>query len=152
MTDIYSGSFLTITTTRLSDYNGGLFSNRWIQTHQKIKLPLETFILSNASNASTPNIYIRHNFEEAHKHIWHGLSHNKNAPLMSRAWCFQERLLSPRILYFYNNKMVFQYRTSSACECGLLQKVVLDLFQYKGCLKTALAVLCNGYLRKEEIY
>lgn len=38
--------------------------------------------------------------------------------LMTRAWVFQERLLSRRILYFEEHEMVWECRSAKLCECG----------------------------------
>ncbi|KAF7562672.1 hypothetical protein G7046_g1498 [Stylonectria norvegica] len=43
-----------------------------------------------------------------------------NYPLLSRAWCFQERLLATRILHFTKTEVVFDCLTSMDCECGAL--------------------------------
>lgn len=41
-------------------------------------------------------------------------------PLLSRAWCFQERLLATRILHFTKTEAVFDCLTCMECECGAL--------------------------------
>ncbi|KAF4451150.1 hypothetical protein F53441_5849 [Fusarium austroafricanum] len=43
-------------------------------------------------------------------------------PLMTRAWCFQERLLATRILHYTKTEMVFDCLSSMECECGALEK------------------------------
>ncbi|KAM0317022.1 hypothetical protein ACHAPQ_011156 [Fusarium lateritium] len=43
-------------------------------------------------------------------------------PLMTRAWCFQERLLATRILHYTKNEIVFDCLSSMECECGALEK------------------------------
>ncbi|KAF7558234.1 hypothetical protein G7Z17_g193 [Cylindrodendrum hubeiense] len=43
-------------------------------------------------------------------------------PLLSRAWCFQERLLATRILHFTKTEAVFDCLTCMECECGALTK------------------------------
>jgi hypothetical protein len=43
---------------------------------------------------------------------------NKNFPLQSRGWAFQERLLSQRILHMCRDELVWECREMSACECG----------------------------------
>ncbi|KAI0414526.1 heterokaryon incompatibility protein-domain-containing protein [Xylaria grammica] len=39
-------------------------------------------------------------------------------PLMSRAWCMQERWLSPRTLHFCEREVIFECSTTTTCECG----------------------------------
>ncbi|KAF4467991.1 TOL [Fusarium albosuccineum] len=43
-------------------------------------------------------------------------------PLISRAWCFQERLLATRILHYTKDEIVFDCLSSMECECGRLDK------------------------------
>lgn len=42
-------------------------------------------------------------------------------PLQTRAWCFQERLLSTRILHYTKSEMVFDCLSAMQCECGALE-------------------------------
>ena len=39
-------------------------------------------------------------------------------PLLKRAWVYQERLLSPRVIHFTNSETQFECQTSCECECG----------------------------------
>jgi hypothetical protein len=39
-------------------------------------------------------------------------------PLMNRAWVLQERLLSPRTLYFTKQELVWECRSSNVCQCS----------------------------------
>lgn len=39
-------------------------------------------------------------------------------PLTMRAWAYQERLLSPRILHYTSEEFVWECKTSCKCECG----------------------------------
>ncbi|KAI0115117.1 HET-domain-containing protein [Daldinia grandis] len=50
----------------------------------------------------------------------------KRSPLLSRAWAYQERMISPRVLYFTESEIIFQCFTHSTCECSALKQ---NLFQ-----------------------
>jgi len=39
-------------------------------------------------------------------------------PLETRAWCFQERLLSTRVIHFFGWEMFFECKSANWCECG----------------------------------
>ncbi|KAH7040130.1 heterokaryon incompatibility protein-domain-containing protein [Microdochium trichocladiopsis] len=39
-------------------------------------------------------------------------------PMLTRGWCFQERLLSPRVLHFAQHELIWECRESLTCECG----------------------------------
>ncbi|KAH7198515.1 heterokaryon incompatibility protein-domain-containing protein [Fusarium flagelliforme] len=43
-------------------------------------------------------------------------------PLLTRAWCFQERLLATRILHYTKSEMIFDCLSAMDCECGALEK------------------------------
>lgn len=42
-------------------------------------------------------------------------------PLQKRAWCFQELILSPRVLHFTHSDVVWHCRTKWDCECGAVR-------------------------------
>lgn len=39
-------------------------------------------------------------------------------PLLSRAWAYQERTVSPRVIFFTESEMIFQCLGVAECECG----------------------------------
>jgi hypothetical protein len=41
------------------------------------------------------------------------------APLLGRAWAFQERILAPRVLHFGPHELLWECRERSSCECGI---------------------------------
>lgn len=40
------------------------------------------------------------------------------APLLTRGWVFQERMLAPRMVHFHISEMVWECRTATLCECS----------------------------------
>jgi hypothetical protein len=50
------------------------------------------------------------------------LPHDANQhPLMTRAWVFQERLLSPRVLHFGTHELIWECMEVTSCECRGLE-------------------------------
>lgn len=43
-------------------------------------------------------------------------------PLLSRAWAYQERTVSPRVMFFTESEMIFQCLGNAECECGAIQE------------------------------
>lgn len=43
-------------------------------------------------------------------------------PLLSRAWAYQERTVSPRVMFFTESEMIFQCLSNAECECGATQE------------------------------
>lgn len=41
-----------------------------------------------------------------------------NYPLLVRAWTYQERMVSPRVLFFTKSEVIFQCSSNAECECG----------------------------------
>ncbi|KAI1371698.1 heterokaryon incompatibility protein-domain-containing protein [Hypoxylon crocopeplum] len=63
-----------------------------------------------------PSHFLRHGWGD-HSQAYPGVK--DWAPLFCRAWAFQERLISPRVLYFTESEILFQCFSATACECGL---------------------------------
>jgi Heterokaryon incompatibility protein (HET) len=95
MATIYASSILTIAATKSADSSGGCFStvpNRW-----------RTYKISGFDKyGSEFKIYARPEVSNWEK---------SPLPLYSRAWCFQERILSPRILHFEYNELKWECNT-----------------------------------------
>lgn len=81
-------------------------------------------------------------------------------PLLTRAWCFQERLLSPRLLHFTKGEIMWECGELSTCECdsncnnnGVKPQFLRDrrfkekykqLFACHDCEDSPLAEICCG--------
>ncbi|CAN9428375.1 unnamed protein product [Alternaria alternata] len=97
MAAIYSNSTVTLAATEASNSEEGLFR----------KTP-EAHISQSLS--SSCHIYAR-------KPVDHRIS---QSPLLKRGWVFQEPLLSPRILHFAENELIWECMQHQRCECGFL--------------------------------
>ncbi|KAL5355325.1 heterokaryon incompatibility protein-domain-containing protein [Aspergillus floccosus] len=105
MASIYRGSFLTLAASKGAGCYDSLFSKIPAQ-----ELPHEQ---SGITADSTPySIYIR----PAMPH-WTPLRSNiTHFPLLTRAWVYQERLLSPRVLHF-GRELIWECNETTQCEC-----------------------------------
>lgn len=107
MADIYKGAIMVIGAACQADAREGFIYDR--SPHFQLELKLQS--------GETLPIHCR-------RAIQHGYT-NKDLPdqlldeiLFTRAWCFQERSLAARILYFGRRELVFQCRSGQDCECG----------------------------------
>jgi hypothetical protein len=66
----------------------------------------------NGVDGSPYSIWIR----PATAHISDG-EHAEHFPLLTRAWVYQERRLSPRVLHFCRNEVFFECASMGVCEC-----------------------------------
>ncbi|KAH7384376.1 heterokaryon incompatibility protein-domain-containing protein [Phaeosphaeria sp. MPI-PUGE-AT-0046c] len=102
MGSIYGNSYLTVAADALKDHTQSLFSDRkwrW-RAHEQIVVDSRGF---------NHTLFFRERPE--HSHLgWDGL--------FDRAWCFQERLLSPRIIRFQAREVIFECNKALICECG----------------------------------
>lgn len=99
MASIYSNSYITFAAANSTSSEGGLFSSKSndkvieIQTaDSKFGIRMKNYIHSSES--------------------W------KSMPLTKRAWFFQERFLSPQIVYFAYNELYWEDANTRACECS----------------------------------
>lgn len=112
MSSIFSNAALTIATTRAADGSIGCFSQR--NTARQI-------LSYSDGKRSEVDVFGR-------EPLYHGrYSTNfgppsqddiKNCPLFERGWCLQKRYLSTRMVHYGNEKMVWQCKEATHCECG----------------------------------
>ncbi|KAK3896900.1 heterokaryon incompatibility protein-domain-containing protein [Staphylotrichum tortipilum] len=114
MCDIYSKAYLTIAATHSRDGRGGLF-------HET-----PDFEVSGVAPGPGGGNYYRIFFRERIDHhldctnvaitqVGHTtITHH---PILTRAWVYQERMLSTRVLQFGRYEVFFECRSVVACEC-----------------------------------
>lgn len=114
---IYANAFLTIAATGSADSSGGLFK----------KAPI-LFVGEKIPEVSE-DIYVRlplpHALHDTSSGPYSRAVHyvsldgrpNAGCPLLSRAWAFQERIHSQRMLHFTNTEVVWECNTETRCEC-----------------------------------
>jgi hypothetical protein len=101
MATIYENAFLTIAATRAQNGEEGCFSGPTPIGRQ--------FEITGETEAGEPyQVLTRKKLPAAHL---------DDMPLLQRAWVFQERLLSPRVLHFSSWELIFECRTTSYCQC-----------------------------------
>ena len=102
MKHIYKKSYLTIAATNAIDAVGGLFVDRNPND-------LKTFRVRGPWSRELECDYLL-----SDHNIW--TREILESPLVKRAWAFQERLLSPRVLHFGRSQMLWECQDLNACE------------------------------------
>jgi len=123
MTSVYSNGHLTIAATHSANGHGGLFAST-----------LDVPVFGKTPQGEDYGLYFReridHHIEMTHSlefvsdGIKDMLQGNPTAvyfPLLTRAWVYQERMLSIRVLHFGRYEMFFECKTSIKCECDGIQ-------------------------------
>lgn len=98
MCQIYENSLLTLAAASSSSGQGGLFYNS----------PKVEITGTVPGSGQEYRLFARFNFN--HRFF--------DYPLMNRAWVMQERLLSPRTLYFTSQELVWECRARNVCQCS----------------------------------
>jgi hypothetical protein len=115
MGSIYSSSFLAIAAHPTEDMRGEVDAGVDNGCHlSRIKAICEIEALDTTGN--TFSVFCR----KTHEHEqFVGRSLKEGASTyFKRAWCFQERLLAPRILHFMQSEVVFECSSGLQCECS----------------------------------
>ncbi|KAH8883514.1 HET-domain-containing protein [Thozetella sp. PMI_491] len=101
----YGNCFLCIAATSAADHEGGC--------------RVRSFTLEHKGTDQEGQPYDVHVRPEV-PHIMHDKSfpHAQFFPLLTRAWVYQERRLSPRVLHVTDMELSFECSTTTACECG----------------------------------
>ncbi len=130
MADVYSNSFLNIATTFSDSSLRSCFSNRKIigfdsndpADRRELEWPVKSIGI-----AGDPGLFVRASHLTAHQHIADSSEGLRStaAPLLERAWIFQERLLAPRTLHFDSTELIWECNTTLACECNMIAETCL---------------------------
>jgi len=117
MADIYSRSYLTISALHSPNCHGGCFSPRWTQYSEFLpwRWSLHSREIPNENPTTCPSVFVRFALSIAHNQFFRG-GHQfgdirGSSPLLRRGWVFQERLLSPRILHFHSEELMWECNT-----------------------------------------
>lgn len=98
MCDIYENSLVTLAAASSPNGHGGLF----------YEAPRMELVGYDDKTEQDYTVFAR--FDINHRFF--------SFPLMNRAWVLQERLLSPRTLYFTNQELVWECRSNNICQCS----------------------------------
>ncbi|KAF2262151.1 HET-domain-containing protein, partial [Lojkania enalia] len=123
MASIYSNSRLTIAATSSADNKGGLFNKRWTSllntSGESVRVPRNSVALEFGPLVFRLQMRL-HLAHDRFINMNNARNHNADAPLMTRAWAFQERLLPSRTLHVHAEELVWECKTDLRCECGRL--------------------------------
>ncbi|KAK3668822.1 hypothetical protein LTR22_000302 [Elasticomyces elasticus] len=167
MASIYGNACLTITATSSSDCDDGCFSNRTqavdveiteVGGHETILHARKTINHwvwdwgnSNVFDQATRNYDVFDQSNRKHDNF----SPIAMYPLMQRGWCFQERMLSRRILHYTVDELVWECLGMTSCECGTLDRFVwssiLQERRYAAGIPPDIEVKCDLLDRAREM-
>lgn len=159
MASVYAGSYITIAATGAENNQAGHFVDRNLAT-ARVSCPYD--------NGESLDLYVRKPI--SHDMFWQedqtfvkDPKEDPRLPLLSRGWVYQERILSPRVLHFTPDELVWECMQSSKCECGTfryggdLEKANMSMSLVAGDLTTdyinsAWHIIVQGYTSKNLTY
>jgi hypothetical protein len=106
MFSVYNNAHVTLVGVHASDGSGGLYSKGGIN---QTAFPRPITLKGQDYNLQTREV-------TALFHDWRQLP--QEAPLFTRAWCFQELIISPRVVFFTKKEILWECFSRAACECG----------------------------------
>ena len=122
MAEIYEGAYVTIAATAASDGSQGCFN-----ISGEAGMRPRTFHLPHAEGSGpSSTIHTRERLEHWFDNSRLDMDGFRSEtfgledvfPLLTRAWVFQERLLSPRMLHFTRDELVWECAEETACQCS----------------------------------
>lgn len=117
MADIYANAHLTIAAAHAEGPRAGLYSSLKPEdyAHRLCVSP------TSAGDRPGPGVYARRAIAHVDNRYVGSLAasspSNDELPLLQRAWFFQERFLSKRVLYFTSAEMAWQCPARASCQC-----------------------------------
>ncbi|KAJ8058776.1 hypothetical protein OCU04_011765 [Sclerotinia nivalis] len=136
MASIYSNCYVNIAATGAADSLRGCLTPRK-PLHRSIPIFAKNFL---GPEQEDKTVYVRRSLNGLHKlYSTPTILRNKSpgsweeekqeAPLLLRAWTFQERFLAPRTLHFCSSELVMECRKELRCECTGLDSIGSNYFR-----------------------
>ncbi|TGO48129.1 hypothetical protein BCON_0250g00020 [Botryotinia convoluta] len=128
MAGIYSNSYVNLAATGAPDSRSGCLIPRTVNVSVDKLVDTKSFLVHGSIHSSGPQTFIRPSFESIHHRystrnsLIRGLTDDKIAPLLTRAWVFQERQLAPRTVHFHSSEMIMECKSGLRCECTGLEE------------------------------
>lgn len=149
MASIYENSFVTIAATAAGDGNSGCFR----KTSPEF---IDVVTVSRTSTeGKTFTACCRREIQHSDPLIQGPLGCDKvQAPLVDRAWVFQEHYLSPRVLQFTDMELMWECNSCLRCECSrVLSERYERKYQVRNASKTVdMHILFDAWRQKVNAY
>ena len=114
MASIYQNSYLTLAATASRDGRGGLFFTQDERHHaQELKVRVGSVSYTVYCRDTLPH-FIGPDLALTRKPL---CPIEEQFPLLTRGWVYQERLLSPRVLHFGRQELVWECMEEHCCQC-----------------------------------
>jgi hypothetical protein len=139
MASIYRNGFFTIAATHSPNGDGGLF-----------RATPDFHVSGKSPEGERYNLYFREMIDHHIEPISECDDESGNPtavffPLFTRAWVYQERMLSTRVIHFGRYELFFECRSGIRCECGHIGDSDGGAGSWRGLFKVELATALLYY-------
>ena len=142
MASVYGNAYLTISAAHAASSDAGIF----MSSHLSEQFPQHPI-------PENPGIFVR---QQPHfRHVDFGSNYSAfftSRSLMKRGWVLQERLLSPRVVYYDNEEMKWECKSSTDCQCGGMVVISNFKLDYHGSVDRGETPLSHSWMRVSERY
>ena len=142
MAEVYENSHATLVATYAQDGSEGCLNSLHSRPELRFDYQVATARLDRPLEPVQCSVFVRPKF--THYRFEESKLQNRSPrggedehyPLLSRAWCFQERVLARRVLHFTRDEMIFECHEGFQCECGGIEvkdafNSISDISSYK---------------------
>lgn len=111
MCDIYSDAYLAIAASKSENSNGGCYATPHPRFGQTFRFP--------RTNTGSDEYAVHTRQSLPHINDSEPTDEEKSLfPLLDRAWVFQERILSPRVVHFGQHELLWECMEQRTCQCS----------------------------------
>ncbi|KAI8633292.1 HET-domain-containing protein [Xylariaceae sp. FL1651] len=122
MADVYGNSYVTIAAVMSANSKGGLFSK-----HEAADVKHTITRVGEGGRDIIIDVRLALEHSSYYESSAYGLPPGTGAWLLGRAWCYQEYLLSPRVLLFTDWEILWVCLARRECNCGQYSKDTRDI-------------------------
>ena len=148
MAQVYSGSIITVAASSATDGSSGLFAKRMPMSHLvEVPDPDDPDSCFRVLFALNNNQGYRRGYADLDRlhEMYEPWSSEKDVlPLLRRAWTFQERLLSTRIVHFTPSELLFECKEELNCQCSTKSKLPLHKTAFEHIRVSSVSVCGTG--------
>ncbi|KAL8692931.1 MAG: hypothetical protein Q9218_002132 [Villophora microphyllina] len=112
MASVYQNCLFTIVAIASSDGSGGCYRTPGQDYSQNLEFT------RSSKSGEVCSVFARKRIQHPDNEVHSGLGLNIGAPLIDRAWAFQEHFLAPRLLQYTATEIMWECNEMLTCECG----------------------------------
>ncbi|KAM7186368.1 Heterokaryon incompatibility protein (HET) domain containing protein [Rhypophila sp. PSN 637] len=121
---VYAGSYLTVAATSSVDCSVSMLEPLLSKGPREEQERITECRISNQDDLEQPEHCLISMVESKHGYWDHDFAAfydiYRHMPLLSRAWTYQEQLLSPRLVHLTPTELVWQCKRGVLCDCGYM--------------------------------